>query len=86
MIGGSLLVELSMVFQNHYHTNLSRNQALNLIHQKIQLIYRGYLVLGVVIGAVISGSFGLPDDSDSDLVEISSCKNITSIKIIDISS
>ena len=61
--------------------NLSRNQALNLIHQKIQLIYRGYLVLGVVIGAVISGTFGLPDDSDSDLVEISSCKNITSIKI-----
>ena len=41
-------------------------------------MHRGYLVLGVVIGNVNSGSFGL---SDSDLVEIPSLKNITSIKI-----
>ena len=44
-------------------------------------MHRGYLVLGVVIGNVNSVPFGLPDDSDSDLVEIPSLKNITSIKI-----
>ena len=45
---------------------------------KDSTIHRGYLVFGVVIGNANSGSGGL---SDSDLVEIPSLKNITSIKI-----
>jgi hypothetical protein len=75
-----------MVFQNHNHIFLLRGQVLNLIHQKIQLIHRGYLVLVVIIGIEISGSVGLPDDPDSDSVESSSCQNLTSMRIIDISA
>ena len=75
-----------MVFQNHNHINLIRYQVLNLIHQKIQLIHRGYLVLVVIIGTEISGSVWLPDEPDSDSVESPSCKNLTSMKIIDISA
>ena len=66
-----------MVLQNHNHINLLRDQVLNLIHQKIQLIHRGHLVLVVIIGTEIS---------DSDSVESPSCKNLTSMKIIDISA
>jgi hypothetical protein len=75
-----------MVFQNHNHIYLLKGQVLNLIHQKIQLIHRGYLVLVVIIGTEISGSVGLPDDPDSDSVESPSCENLTSMKIIDISA
>jgi len=75
-----------MVLQNHNHINLLRDQVLNLIYQKIQLIHRGYLVLVVIIGTEISGSVGLPDDPDSDSVESPSRKNLTSMKIIDISA
>ena len=66
-----------MVLQNHNHINLLRDQVLNLIHQKIQLIHTGHLVLVVIIGTEIS---------DSDSVESPSCENLTSMKIIDISA
>ena len=75
-MGGTLLVELSKVFQNHNHTNFSRDQALNLIHQKNQIIHRGYLVLGVVIGIVISDSVGLIAISTTPLNFIFYAENI----------
>ena len=68
-----------MVFQNHNHILKRSGFKFNL--SKDSTMHRGYLVLGVVIGNVNSVPFGLPDDSDSDLVEIPSLKNITSIKI-----
>ena len=75
-----------MFFKNHNHISLLRDQVLNLIYQKIQLMHKGYLVLGVVIGTEIFDSVWQPDDPDSHLVEIPSCKDLTSIKIFDISS
>ena len=65
-----------MVFQNHNH--ILKRSYYKFNSSKDSTIHRGYLVLGVFIGNVNSGSVGL---SGSDLVEISSLKNITSVKI-----